>query len=59
MEEQKYLVVVNDIEIVGRQMTLEYALMITKSIFEHYYADTDIRVEIRRERGEQDEQTAD
>ena len=56
MEEQNYLVVVNDLEIVGRQMTLEYALMITKSIFEHYYADTDIRVEIRRERGEHDEQ---
>lgn len=50
MEEQTYLVVVNDIEIVGRQMTLEYALMICKSIFEHYYADPDIRVEIRREK---------
>ena len=55
MEEQKYLVVVNDIEIVGRQMTLEYALMLVKSIFEHYYADTDIRVEILRERGGDDE----
>lgn len=50
MEEQKYLVMVNNIEIAGRQMTLEYALMLCKSIFEHYYADSDIRVEIIKEK---------
>ena len=45
MSENKYYVTVNN-RSVAENATLEYALIFTKAIFEHYYNDHDIVIAI-------------
>lgn len=45
MSENKYYVTVNN-RSVTENVTLEYALIFTKAIFEHYYNDHDLVIAI-------------
>lgn len=45
MSENKYYVTVNN-KSVAENVTLEYALIFAKAIFEHYYNDHDIVIAI-------------
>lgn len=45
MNENKYYVTVNN-RSVAENVTLEYALIFTKAIFEHYYNDHDMVISI-------------
>lgn len=47
MNENKYYVTVNN-RSVAENVTLEYALIFTKAIFEHYYNDHDMVISIQR-----------
>lgn len=47
MVENKYYITINN-HTIAENMTLEYAIMLTKAIFETYYADTSIVVAIAK-----------